>query len=70
MSKAETNGTNPGHYFELLDRTHIASNYVQMALGEHPVLAKHPELMALYVAGVDRLEALYQAVSRYDETWK
>jgi hypothetical protein len=47
MSKSETDGIYPGHYFELMDRTHIASNYVQMALGEHPVLAKHPELMAL-----------------------
>lgn len=70
MRKAEINCTNPSHYFELLDRTHIASSYLQMALGEHPVLAKHSELMALYEAAVDRLEALYQAVARYDETWK
>jgi hypothetical protein len=71
MNKTESKGgTNPGHYFELLDRTHIASSYVQMALGEHPVLAKHPELMALYQAAVDRLEGLCQAVSRYDEAWE
>ena len=42
------NGINRGHYFELLDRTHIASSYVQMSLGGHPVMASHPELMALY----------------------
>lgn len=48
MKKAEIN---PGHYFELLDRTHIASSYLQMALGEHPVLTEHSELMALYEAG-------------------
>lgn len=70
MEKPETNDVNPGHYFELLDRTHIASSYLQMALGQHAVLARHPELKALYEAAVDRLEALYQAVDRYDETWK
>lgn len=71
MSKADSKGgTDPGHYFELLDRTHIASSYVQMTLGEHPVLAKHPELMALYEAAVDRLEELYQAVGRFDEGWR
>lgn len=70
MNKMETREINPGHYFELLDRAHIASSYVQMALGEHPVLNKHPELMELYTAAVDNLEKLYQAVSRYDETWK
>lgn len=70
VEKTETSDVNPGHYFELLDRTHIASAYLQMALGEHAVLTKHPELMALYEAAVDRLEELYQAVGRYDETWR
>jgi len=58
-----------GHYFELLDRAHIASSYVQMALGEHPVLDKHPELHVLYEEAVDRLEALYQALGSLDKTW-
>lgn len=71
MSDIETDSViNPSHYFELLDRTHIASSYVQMALGEHAVLAKHPELMALYQAAVDRLEELYQAVGQHDVSWK
>lgn len=61
---------NRHHYFELLDRTHIASSYVQMSLGGHPVMARHPELMALYEEAVDRLEDLYQAVGRLDETRK
>jgi hypothetical protein len=64
---ASNNGLNRGHFFELLDRTHIASRYVQMALGGHPVLARHPELTALYEEAVDRLEDLYQAVGRLDE---
>jgi hypothetical protein len=68
MSKSETGDPKPGHYFELLDRTHVASGYLQMALGDHPVLAKHPELNAPYEEAVDRLETLYQAVGQFDET--
>jgi hypothetical protein len=60
---------NRGHYVELLDRTHVASSYIQMALGDHPVLAKHPELQSLYEEAVDRLEALYQAIGKIEETW-
>ncbi len=70
MNKMGPSKINPGHYFELLDRAHIASAYVQMALGDNPVLTAHPELMALYTDAVDRLEELYQAVARYEETLK
>jgi hypothetical protein len=42
MDKSETTEINPGYYFELLDRTHVASTYLQMALGGHPGLARHP----------------------------
>lgn len=71
MSEIETDGGfNPGRYHELLDRTHIASSYIQMALGDHPLLASNSEFMTLYEAAVDRLEELYQAVGRQDATWK
>lgn len=67
-AKADRSGRNGsnnkisrGHYFELMDRSHIASSYVQMALGGHPTLIKHPELMRHYQEAVDRLEDLYQA---------
>lgn len=71
MSDFENNsGVKLSHYHELLDRTHIASSYVQMALGEHPVLARHPELMVIFEDAVDRLEELCQAVGKYEATWK
>lgn len=67
MSDFETGaGIDPSHYFELLDRTHIASSYLQMALGKHPVLARHPEFIALYEAAINHLEALYQAIGQHD----
>lgn len=52
---------------EFADRVHVASAYVQMALGGHPTLARHPDLMALYREAVDKLEDLYQAVGRMDK---
>lgn len=54
-------------YLELMDRAHVASTYVQMALGGHPTLARHPELMALYREAVDKLEDLYQVAGRMDK---
>lgn len=67
---SEIEGINSGHYFELLDRTHVASSYLQMALGESLVLAQHPELNAIYEQAVDRLEELYQAVGAMEKTWE
>jgi hypothetical protein len=61
---------NPGHYFELLDRTHIALLHLEMALGDHPVLDKHPQLKEIYEQAVERLAALYQAIGQLEETWK
>jgi hypothetical protein len=52
------------HIHELLDRTHIASQHVQMALGDHPALAKRPEWKALYDEAVDKLESLYQSIGQ------
>ncbi len=68
--ESEQTELNDGHYFQLLDRVHIASSHVQMAIGENPVLDKHPELRAMYDDAVDRLESLYQAVGALDQTWK
>jgi hypothetical protein len=65
----ETIELNNGHYPELLDRVHIASSYLQMAIGDHPVVLKHPELNVIYTEAVDRLESLYQAIGQLDETW-
>ncbi len=60
---------NPGHCFELLDRTSVAESYLEMALGGSPVLAKHPELQALYDQACEKLAELYQAVGQCDKTW-
>lgn len=69
MSDNSQTECNREHYFELLDRTHIASSHVQMALGDHPVLLKHPDLRVLYEEAVERLESLYQAIGQLEHTW-
>lgn len=46
---------------ELADRAHVAAAYVRSALGEHPALARRPELARLYREAADRLEDLSQA---------
>lgn len=70
INQNEETDINDGHYIELLERTHIASSHLQMALGEHPVLLKHPDLNSLYNQSVEALEELYQAIGRLPETWK
>lgn len=71
MSTSEIPGDiNPGHYFELMDRVHVASNYLQMALGGHPVLATQSELKQLYESAVAQLDRLYQAVGQRENTWE
>lgn len=61
---------NPGHYFELLDRTSVAESYLAIALGGSPVLSRHPELQALYEEACEKLAALYHAVAQFEETWE
>ena len=70
MNQNEEIDFNDGHYIELLDRTHIAASYLQMSLGEHPVLLKHPDLNNLYNQSIEALEELYQAIGKIPETWK
>lgn len=49
---------------EALDRAHMASSHLQMALGDHPAIIGNESLKALYSAAVDKIEDLYQAIGR------
>lgn len=51
---------NRGHYFEFLDRTFVATEYVHQFLGCHPILRTEQKLRELY-QGIEELMAeLYQ----------
>lgn len=60
----------PSHHFEFLDRVHIAEAYVEMSLGNHPMLAHYPSLRARYEEVVGQLAAMYQEIGQLDDTWK
>jgi len=63
---------NRGHYFEVLDRVHVASSHLEEHVGKHPVVRRHTELGAIYDRAAEALAELYQAVGRLyplDEPW-
>ena len=63
MTDEQTIEITYGHYFELLDRTHIAHENLQRNIGEHPSLIVHPELKATYEQAEKALAELYQQVN-------
>lgn len=50
---------NPGHYFEFLDRSSVAIDYLYQFLGSHPLLKEEPELKKLYEKADEALAKLY-----------
>lgn len=50
------------HTHEALDRTHLASAFIQENLVEHPFITAHPEIKAKVNEAVAALEAAYQMV--------
>jgi hypothetical protein len=58
------------HYFQALDRAHVASLYLQTVFKDDAVLARHPKLAALFDRAVDSLEQLYQDIGQLEKTWE
>lgn len=57
---------NDGHYFELLDRTYVALDYIYQFLGSHPVVRKDKTLQATYEKAEEALAELYQQAGRLE----
>jgi hypothetical protein len=55
---------NRGHYFEVLDRVHVAAAHIEEHIGAHPVLRRHRDLALIYDRAAEALADLYQAVGR------
>lgn len=49
---------------EVLDRAHIASKHLQMALGDHDMTLKHKDIQIAYEKAVEKIEDLYQLIGR------
>jgi len=47
---------------EALDRAHIASSHLQMALGEHDVVKEMADVREAYQKAVESIEELYQLI--------
>ena len=69
MTRKQPRDDVPGQYFELLDRTYVATLHLQAALGEHPVMLRHPEFQRLYESAMESLGALYQAIGANPKTF-
>lgn len=57
---------NDGHYFELLDRTSVALDYIYQFLGSHPVVRKDKTLQDTYEKAEEALAELYQQAGRLE----
>lgn len=57
---------NDGHYFELLDRTAVAVDYVYQFLGSHPLMKKEEKLFQIYERAEMALSELYQEVGQLE----
>jgi hypothetical protein len=57
---------NDGHYFELMDRTGVAVDYIYQFLGCHPVIRKEDKLRELYEQAENALAELYQEAGRLE----
>ena len=57
---------NNGHYFELLDRSWVAIDYIYQFLGSHPIMAKEEHLHKIYLRAEESLSALYQEIGKLE----
>ena len=51
---------NDGHYFELMDRTSVAVDYVNQFVGSHPLVRNERSLRETYEKAEEALAELYQ----------
>lgn len=52
------------YFHEALDRAHMVSSHLQMALAEHETIEKHEDIREAYGLAVEKLENLYQLIAR------
>ncbi len=55
---------NSGHYFELMDRSAVAIDYIYQAIGSHPVTRSKSKLRKLYEKAEYILGELYQEAGK------
>ncbi len=70
VPKRGNNKINIGHYFELMDRSAVAVDYIYQCIGSHPVIRRNRRLQKLYEKAESVLGELYQAAGKleYEKT--
>jgi len=63
----ETKKLDSYHYHEAIDRTHIATNFLDENLAQHPVYHKHIELKTKIDEIISGLAMLYQLIGALDD---
>jgi len=62
----ETKKLDSCHYHEAIDRTYIATNFLEENLAQHPVYHKHIELKRKIDEIISSLAELYQLIGALD----
>ena len=66
FSEDTNNAINDGHYFELMDRSSVALDYIYQFLGSHPLIRKDKTLQDMYEKAEEALAELYQQAGRLE----
>lgn len=61
------NSLNPGHYLEMVDRAHMAREYMNSAFEGHPAIDAHKSLRNWYKSVQTSLGALYDSACRLSD---
>ncbi len=57
---------NDDHYFELMDRASVASDYIYQFLGSHPLMREYEDLRTTFQKASEALAQLYQQAARLE----
>jgi hypothetical protein len=58
---------NSGHYFEFMDRSSVALDYIYQFVGSHPLLKKDDRLKEAYLRVEKELANLYQLAGKIED---
>ncbi len=55
---------NKGHYHEILDRSWVATEYLNQFIGNHPIIKRNNDLFEIYMKAELAISELYQHIGR------
>ena len=67
IEDTDDNRINSGHYFEFMDRSSVALDYVYQFVGSHPLLKKENRLKEAYLKAEKELANLYQIAGQIED---